>query len=87
MGRDYLDNKIKTKLNVINAEEVWDFDSGDYSGTNKTLKKKEKTTKPQKVSNKDEKDQQKKIIHDPNQKNENKGDVDDIFDDLGEEEF
>lgn len=68
------------KLNVVNAEDVWDFDSGDYSGV-------AKTAKPDTKSKKTKNDHQQKVQHQSTTKSVNKGDVDDIFDDLGEEEF
>jgi hypothetical protein len=77
LGKEYLEHKKKIQVKVVNAEEVWDFDSGDYSSTKKPESKKaiDKTDKHQKAA------------HGSNKKNINKGDVDDIFDDLGEEEF
>lgn len=41
LGREYLEKKTKTKVNVVNAEEIWDFDSGDYSGVVTQAKKQE----------------------------------------------
>lgn len=31
LADEYLKKKTRTKYNVVNAEEVWDFDSGEYS--------------------------------------------------------
>lgn len=60
----------------MNAEEIWDFDSGDYSKQAKQNKApKEKVT------------EQRYKAEPVSGKNVNKGDVDEIFDDLGEEEF
>ena len=33
LGKEYLEHKKKTKVKVVNADDVWDFDSGDYSST------------------------------------------------------
>ena len=69
------------KVNVVNVDDVWDFDSGDYSGDINKNKKKAKQT-----YGKDEMRPVQQLGHHNANKNV-KGDMDDIFDDLGEEEI